>query len=954
MQGKPKSSKNPHSVLSKAERTSRGKQEYNHRAIEEKWQEIWEKEGVFSPNLTEARKPYYNLMMFPYPSAEGLHVGNMYAFTGADIWGRFVRMQGHGVFEPIGLDGFGIHSENYAIKIGEHPRELAKRTEKRFYEQLRATGNAYDWRHTLETYDIDYYRWTQWIFVQMFKHGLAYRQKAEVNWCPSCRTVLADEQVISGECERCMTKVERRELEQWFFRITDYADRLLDGLEKINWTPKVKIAQRNWIGRSEGAVIRFAIDKRTKEQKNISKLATNAVKTSSSGSQFLSSLVPQFIEVFTTRPDTLHGATFLVVSPESNLAEKLTTPEQQKEVSEYINQYTKRSIDFDTPVDRSGKRDKGGLPREAQRAKLGVFTGSYAVNPVTGHEIPIWVADYVLGGYGSGAVMGVPAHDQRDFEFAKKYDLEIKEVISPRGPAAPSEAYVGEGEIVNSEDWNGWRIPEDMGKVIDWLEEKGIGERQVQYHLRDWLISRQRYWGPPIPMIYCEACAETKKGEREDMPGWYAVPEDQLPVELPYIENYQPKGSGVSPLAQDREWMRVGCPGCGGEARRETDVSDTFLDSAWYFLRYLATDIDWAPFPSKKFRLPDVGYQISDSQKSGSESEIRLSGNRNLKSDEPEKRTKWLPVDMYIGGAEHSVLHLMYVRFVTMALYDWEYLDFEEPFPRFYAHGLIIKDGAKMSKSKGNVVVPDEYIKKYGADSLRTYLMFLGPFDQGGDFKDTGIEGMNRFIRRVWDLVTNSRDYIVSSKEEAKEVLRTMHKTVKRVTEDMEGLRYNRAVAGIMEYVNFLRETAKGEGGRGKGEVKCAEWEEALQTLLKLLAPFAPHMTEELWQSVNTKTKELKNKRTVPRSLGSSVSWSVHFQAWPVFDPELVKEEILKIPVQVNGRLRGIVIVNESEAGSQEVVEAKAREIEAVNKHLDGKSAKKVIFVPARLINFVV
>lgn len=943
MQGKPKSSKNPHSaeasrgrphsVLSKAERTSRGRphftkvsrgrQEYDPQVVEKKWQEVWEKEKIFSPDLDRVnRRPYYNLMMFPYPSAEGLHVGNMYAFTGADIWGRFVRMQGHGVFEPIGLDGFGIHSENYAIKIGEHPRELAKRTEKRFYEQLRATGNAYDWRHTLETYDIDYYRWTQWIFVQMFKHGLAYRQKAEVNWCPSCRTVLADEQVISGECERCMTKVERRELEQWFFRITDYADRLLDGLEKINWTPKVKTAQRNWIGRSEGAVIRFAINKKTKEQKNISKLATNAVKTRFSGSQFLSSLVPQFIEVFTTRPDTLHGATFLVVSPESNLAEKLTTPEQQKEVSEYINQYTKRSIDFDTPVHQSGERDKSG-----------VFTGSYAVNPVTGHDIQIWVADYVLGGYGSGAVMGVPAHDQRDFEFAKKYDLPIVSVINPdiryqisdksgdknlKSDIGQSDnAYIGSGVIINSANWNGWKTPEDMGKVIDWLEEKGIGKRQVQYHLRDWLISRQRYWGPPIPMIYCEACAEAKKGEREDMPGWYAVPEDQLPVELPYIENYQPKGSGVSPLAQDKDWMKVKCPGCGDNARRETDVSDTFLDSAWYFFRYTSTDVSDKPWDEARVK-------------------------------------NWLPVHMYIGGAEHSVLHLMYSRFVTMAFKDWGLIDFDEPYERFYAHGLLIKDGAKMSKSKGNVVVPDEYIKKYGADTLRTYLMFLGPFDQGGDFRDTGIEGMNRFIRRVWDLVTNSRDYVVSSKEEAQEVLRAMHKTVKRVTQDMEGLRYNRAIAGIMEDVNFLRETVKGEGERAKGEVKCAEWEEALQTLLKLLAPFAPHMTEELWQSINTKTKEQKNKRTVPRSLGSSVSWSVHFQAWPVFNPELAKEEMLKIPVQVNGRLRGIVLVNESEAGSQEVVEAKAREIEAVNKHLDGKSAKKVIFVPARLINFVV
>lgn len=906
MRGKSKSSKNPHftkvsrgrpnSARSTSLRALRGRQGYDSQVIEKKWQETWEKAGVFSPDLDRAKKsfgsaqdhesaqdrrPYYNLMMFPYPSAEGLHVGNMYAFTGADIWGRFVRMQGHNVFEPIGLDGFGIHSENYAIKIGEHPRELAKRTEKRFYEQLRATGNAYDWRHTLETYDVDYYRWTQWIFVQMFKHGLAYRKKSRVNWCPSCKTVLADEQVISSECERCSSQVEHRDLEQWFFKITDYAEKLLSNLDKINWPERIINAQRNWIGKSVGAEISFKV----KDSQDT-------------------------IKVFTTRPDTLYGTTFMVTAPDSPLVDKLTSKEERKIVSKYIKDLQKLSGD------------------PTVKEKTGVFTGAHVINPANQKEIPVYISNYVISGYGSEAVMGVPAHDQRDFEFAKKYDLPIISVVSGQLSADhPKEAYTGSGVIINSGDWNGWRTPEEMGKVIDWLETKGIGKRQVQYHLRDWLISRQRYWGPPIPMIYCESCVKQNKGEREDMPGWYAVPEDQLPVELPYIENYQPKGTGISPLAQAQDWVRLACPECGAAARRETDVSDTFLDSAWYFFRYTSTDVSDRPWDEARVK-------------------------------------NWLPVHMYIGGAEHSVLHLMYSRFVTMAFKDWGLIDFDEPYERFYAHGLLIKDGAKMSKSKGNVVIPDEYVKKYGADTLRTYLMFLGPFDQGGDFRDTGIEGMNRFIRRVWDLVISSREYVLSSKEEAEEILRVMHKTIKRVTQDMEGLRYNRAIAGIMEYVNFLRETVKGGGGRGKGKVKCAEWEQAIETLLKLLAPFAPHMTEELWSRLSgyQGTGTLGNiapRISTPRQPRIPTTQypgyqSIHFQAWPVFDPELAKEEILKIPVQVNGRLRGIVLINESEANNQEIVEAKAREIEAVNKHLDGKSAKKIIFVPARLINFVI
>lgn len=900
--------------------------DYQPGKIEGKWQQLWIEKRIFSPDLDRAQKPYYNLMMFPYPSAEGLHVGNMYAFVGADIWGRFMRMRGYDVFEPIGLDGFGIHSENYAIKVGKHPVELSKQTEKRFYEQLKKTGNAYHWTRTLETYDPDYYKWTQWIFVQMFKHGLAYRKKARVNWCPSCKTVLADEQVIGGECERCGTQVEDKKLEQWFFKITDYAERLIKGIGKINWPKKIKIAQERWIGKSVGAEIVFKIDK--------SDLA---------------------IPVFTTRPDTLFGATFLAVSPQSDWADRLVTAENKNNVSKYIKDAQKYSKD------------------NREREKSGVFTGLYALHPVTGEKIPVWIADYVAAEYGSGAVMGVPAHDERDYEFARRYSLPIKVVVLPQGKGADYRikgsklefrlvnkwvegAYTGGGVLVNSYKWNGWKVPGQMQKVIDWLERKKIGERKASYHLRDWLISRQRYWGPPIPMIYCKTCAQegkswftTPEGKKykefkidnrqlankspdsefsihNSMKGWYPVPEKNLPVKLPYIKNYQPKGTGASPLAQDKNFVNVKCPHCGAPARRETDVSDTFLDSSWYFLRYLATEFDDIPFPAPAFS--------SSRQNPRKKSRIGLRAKR------------WLPVHMYIGGAEHSVLHLLYVRFIWKALQDWGYIEKDrgdEPFPRFFAHGLIIKDGAKMSKSKGNVVVPDDYISKYGADALRCYLMFLGPFEKGGDFRDSGMEGMYRFIKRVWNLVT-SEALIIQNKQESKEIYKQIHKTIKRVTKDIESLRFNRAIAGIMEYVNFLRKIAdyrlKTERRVGSKKTeegfKCAEWDQAIKTLLLLLAPFAPHMTEELWQN----------------KLGQETS--VHTTKWPEYQEKLAKEDIVEIPVQVNGKLRATLKISQNQARNQQSVESAARDNERILSYLKGKKVEKVVFVPGRLLNFVV
>lgn len=886
-------------MAEKATRPSRLR--YDPQVFERKWQKVWEKSKIFSPDLAHAKRPYYNLMMFPYPSAEGLHVGNMYAFTGADIWGRFTRMKGFDVFEPIGLDGFGIHSENYAIKVGEHPAELAKKTEKRFYEQLHATGNAYDWGRTLKTYDRDYYRWTQWIFVQMYKAGLAYRKKSPVNWCPSCKTVLADEQVINGACERCKSVAEKRDLEQWFFKITAYADRLLSGLTQIKWTEKVKIAQRNWIGRSEGAVIQF----QNKDPY----------------------VWDETIEVFTTRPDTLHGATFLVLAPEHPLLSlimqrKLPTNHRGwKDVLDYVQEAKGKS---------EADRQREG------REKTGVYTNLAVTNPATDDQIPIWVADYVLGGYGSGAIMAVPAHDQRDFEFAQKYNLPIKPVIKPReGKWSGKIAYEGEGVIINSGEWNGWEWPADKEKILSYIEKKGWGRRQTSYHLRDWLISRQRYWGPPIPMIYCEKCASAGKGERKDMPGWYTVPEKDLPVKLPYVENYRPTGTGESPLAQDPSFVRVACPKCGGAARRETDVSDTFLDSAWYFLRYPSIEIKNKPF-------------------------------------DLERTKNWLPVDMYIGGAEHSVLHLFYTRFITKVFSDWGLISFDEPFKRFYAHGLLIKDGAKMSKSKGNVVIPDEYIKKFGVDTLRTYLMFLGPFDQGGDFRDTGIEGMYRFLKRVWGLVANTRDLVLVKENESREVYQKMHQAIKRVTEDIEELKFNTAISNLMIYVNALQEIVRKNVNQNVNQkvmkslhrtnVRCAEWDEALRALLLLLAPFAPHMTEELWQYL--RVSQVARVPQVPRGEKArdtldtfdtrGTFGSVHLQPWPAYDSELAQEDVVEIPVQVNGRLRGTLSVDRNDAGKKEVIEKMALELGSVTKYLEGEKPKRVVFIPSRLINFVV
>lgn len=807
--------------------------EYNPKKFEKKLIEEWKKKEIFEPDLKRAKKPFYNLMMFPYPSAEGLHVGNMYAFVGTDIYGRKKRMEGYDVFEPIGLDGFGIHTENYALQVKTHPKKLIKKSEKRFYQQLETTGNAFAWREKLETYNPDYYKWTQWIFIQMFKSGLAYRKKAVVNWCPRCKTVLADEQVMGGECERCSSIVEHKELEQWFFKITDYAERLLEDLENLDWSERVKIAQRNWIGKSEGAIIKFQIKSE--------KLKVN-----------------EQIEVFTTRPDTIFGATYLVVSPEYELLRNNELRiKNYREIKKYIERAKKKSRE-----ERIAEmKDKTGIE----------LKGIKAVNPATNEEIPIWVADYVLGEIGTGAIMAVPAHDQRDFEFAQKYKLPIKMVVCPHYSAKTcpilDEAFEGEGHLVDSGKFNGMPSEKAKREIIKFVG----GEKKVQYRLRDWLISRQRYWSPPIPIIFCEKC------------DWQPVPEKDLPVLLPYIKDFKPLGKGESPLAGHKEFYETKCPKCGGKAKRETDVSDTFLDSSWYYFRY-----------------PDI---------------------RNKKQIfDKEIVAKWLPVDIYIGGAEHSVLHLLYTRFITKVFYDWGLIGFEEPFKKFRAHGLLIKDGAKMSKSRGNVVAPDKYIKEFGIDILRMYLMFLGPFEQGGDFRDEGILGIERFLKRVWKLKFKTQNAKRKTTTQNSKLENLLHQSIKKVGEDIDNLHYNTAISQMMILLNGFEK----EQGISKQDYEI---------FLKFLAPFAPLITEELWQELGHKT-------------------SIHFEKWPEYELGKLKKNNFLLIVSINGKVRDKIEVRVGIGQKEAEKSALARP--KIQQFLAGKIPKKVIFVSNRLINFVI
>ncbi len=814
---------------------------YKPAEIEKKWQEQWETEGIYYAHDDSPEQKYYNLVMLPYPSGD-LHIGHWYNYTGIDAHGRFMRMRGWNVSQPMGFDAFGLPAENAAIKHNIQPRVWTLDNIARMQTQLRTMGAGWDWPRQIISCLPDYYKWTEWLFLQFYKAGLAYRTKAPANWCPNCNTTLANEQVVNGHCERCGTAVIRKEIDQWLFRITKYADELLD-FSELDWPEKTVTMQRNWIGRSEGAEVRFVVE-----------VGSERVE----------------IPVFTTRPDTIFGVTFFLLAPEHPLVEQITTPEQRAAVEAYIDQARR-----ETEIDRLS----------TEKEKTGVFTGAYITNPVSGDKVPVWIADYVLMGYGTGAVMGVPAHDERDFEFARKFGLPIRQVIcppdeEPSDPATWTEAKSHYGVMINSGPFNGTQPEEAIKAVTRYCEERGIGKYAVNYRLRDWLVSRQRYWGSPIPIIYCPT------------DGIVPVPEEDLPVLLP--DEVQFKPTGESPLRYVSEFLNTTCPICGGPATRETDTLDTFLCSSWYFLRYMDPKNEQAAW-------------------------------------DKEKIAKWLPVDMYIGGAEHAVMHLLYARFFVKALRDMGLLNFNEPFKRLYHQGTVLgPDGQKMSKSRGNVIAPDDVVGRFGADAVRCYLMFMGPFDQGGTSNIQGIEGVWRYLNRVWNLVQDSAEAFsgapIPDTEPGREIKRTTHKFIKRVTAEYEGMRFNTALAGLMEFTNALMKARETE------TLRTAEYRQALEALLLLLAPLAPHITEELWH-------------------GFGHTETIHRAAWPSYDEALTRDAVVTVVVQINGKLRDKLEV--AADASEEEVRALALASERVQKLLGGKEPKKVIYKPGTLINLV-
>ena len=818
--------------------------DYSPAQLEPKWQAEWEKQRLFlTPDIPTTGSPdnqkYYDLVMFPYPSGN-LHMGHVRNYAIGDVIARHKRMQGFSVLQPIGWDAFGLPAENAAIKNKTHPGPWTDSCIERMKKQLKRLGISYDWDREVNTSKPEYYKWTQWLFLLMYKKGLAYRKKATVNWCPNCATVLANEQVVKEDkCWRCETTVEQRELEQWFFKITDYANRLLADLEKLSgWPEPVKIMQRNWIGKSEGVEINF-------------KLQTSNLKTNTKSK--ISTL-----KIYTTRPDTLFGVTYMVLAPEHPLALELSkgTP-QEKTVKEYIEKV----------------KHESAHERAISTAKEGVFTGGYAINPANGEEVPIWIADYVLMAYGTGAVMAVPAHDQRDFEFAKTHQLPLKVVIQAgnrdvQSQVSDDKAFVDEGIMVNSGEFDGLTSSEALEKIGD-----KYGEWQVKYKLRDWLVSRQRYWGAPIPIIYCEKC------------GTVPVPEADLPVLLPTDVKFT--GEGASPLTQSKAFLEAKCPDCGEVGRRETDTLDTFNCSSWYYFRYADPHNDKEPFSK-------------------------------------DKAKQWLPVDQYIGGIEHAILHLLYSRFFTKVLFDAGWSPTDEPFTNLLTQGMVVKDGAKMSKSKGNVVDPDHIIEKYGADTARLFILFASPPEKELEWNDQGVEGSYRFLGRVWRLVTENiqpqtSNLKTNTNEQITKLNRKLHQTIKAVTEDIERFSFNTAIARLMELTNTMYEL---------GTTK-----ESLNSLLLLTTPFAPHLADELWH-------QLGNKDSICK------------QPWPAYDPELVKESEITIPVQVNGKLRDTILVA-AEAGEDEI-KTKAQANEKVRSFVADKQIVKIIYVPKKLVNIVI
>lgn len=776
----------------------------------------------------DSRPKYYNLVMFPYPSGDKLHVGHWYNYGPADSWGRYMRMMGYHVFEPMGFDSFGLPAENYAIKTGVHPTKSIAANCARMEMQLSRIGTMYDWSKKVVTSDPEYYMWTQWVFLQLYKRGLAYRKRAPVNWCPSCQTVLANEQVADGRCERCKNEVTKKELTQWFFKIRDYAERLLN-FEGLKWPEKTMLMQKNWIGRSEGSVVSFDIE--------------------GSGAK-------EVISVYTTRVDTLYGCTYVVLAPEHPLVDVIVGAVQRPAVTEY-QELSKKETDI--------ARSSEG------REKTGVFTGAYVRNPINGDRVPVWIADYVLMTYGTGAVMAVPAHDERDFSFAKKYELPIRQVIKPlhgEKISLKDGAFTEDGILMNSEEFDGVESEVARRKITEILEHEESGNFRVNYKLRDWLVSRQRYWGAPIPIIYCKDCG--------DVP----VPEEDLPVLLPENVDFVPRGK--SPLAYAPEFMETLCPRCHKKAERESDTMDTFVDSSWYFLRYPSARLKDKPF-------------------------------------DRELISRWMPVDMYIGGPEHACMHLLYARFITMVLHDMGHISFDEPFTRLVHQGLVTKDGAKMSKSKGNVVSPDEFVEKYGSDVFRMYLMFMGPFEAGGDWSDQGITGVARFVDRFWTLMSSSERMEMSDIMAMKDLKRNVHKTIKKVREGIEAFTFNTAIASLMEFVNDAMKTGIDRDHR--------------RIMVRVIAPLAPHLAEELWEFLGS---------------GSSI----FEESYPEFDPAMLVEDSVEIAIQVNGKLRGTIVV--MVGTSQEEVIAAARVVPTIVKYLEGASVKKEIYVPGKMVNFVV
>jgi len=794
---------------------------YNHREIEKKWRANWEKRPINQD--APGKKKFYCLDMFPYPSDKGLHVGHWRGYVLSDVLSRYKILQGFHVLHPMGWDAFGLPTENYAIKTGVHPSAATADSVANMKRQLREICAVYDWSKEINTTDPGYYKWTQWIFVQMFKKGLAYEKEMPLNWCARCRCVLANEEAAGGVCDRCRGPVTKKNLRQWMLAITQYAERLLQDLDLLDWPEKVKKMQADWIGKSYGAEVQFALQSRADS-----------------------------ITVFTTRPDTLFGATFMVLAPEHPLVPELTVPSQKEAVAEYVRAAGGRSA-----VDRMADKDK-----------TGVFTGSYGINPFTGKPIPIWISDYVLIDYGTGAIMCVPGHDQRDFEFAKKFGLDIVQVILPEGEAESelAEAYAGPGYMINSGPYNGLFFEDAKDQMTEALAKDGKGKQTVNYKLRDWVFSRQRYWGEPIPVVHCDIC------------GCVPIPEEDLPVILPRVENYQPTVTGESPLAAMEDWVNTTCPACGGPARRETNTMPQWAGSSWYFLRYAD---------------PGNGDALAS----------------------PEALKDWLPVDYYVGGIEHAVLHLLYARFYTKFLFDIGAVDFPEPFTKLFNQGMILKDGAKMSKSKGNVVSPDELVERYGCDSLRMYELFVGPPEMDSEWDDSGIDGVYRFLNRLWRLATETE----TKQSAAAEQIR--HRMIRDITTRLDNLHMNTVISGFMEYTNKLWDGAKTWGGLDR---------ETLESLIVLLAPFAPHIAEELWEVTGHAD-------------------SVFDQRWPAYDEAKMAEDTIEIVLQQNGKHRGVIKVA-GDAG-KDVVLAAARD--ALGAKLVPGSVVKEIYVPGKIVNFV-